>query len=152
MRLDNPLQDLYNRIKVVAFTGTRQGLTEAQCESLRQLLKEISPRRLIHGDCIGGDAMAHEIAEDLGIKTVTRPCNLRGQRAFTGAEALAEPEDPLVRNRKMVDESHALIGCPSSKQQELRSGTWATIRYAKKMDGLVWLVFPDGSIQPPSGL
>lgn len=149
MRLDNPDTKPYNQITIVAFTGTRIGLTEPQVEALRSLLKELNPEQLHHGDCIGADAMADEIAIDLGIKTAIRPCNLRKQRAFTGARELARPEDPLDRNHKLVDNSHALVACPSSKQQELRSGTWATVRYARKAEVLTWIVFPDGSVRTP---
>jgi len=152
MRLDNPNTNLYNSIETVAFTGTQKGMTEAQCRKIRELLQKMKPRVLIHGDCVGADAVAHEIAQDLGIEVHIRPGNLKNKRAFTsGAKLLAPPENPLDRNPKMVDAAQALIACPSGKEQELRSGTWATIRYAKKVDTLHWIVYPDGEMAGPWG-
>jgi len=149
MRLDNPNDTLYKSIEIVAFTGTQIGMTWAQKKAFRSLLIEMKPRVLIHGDCIGADADAHDIAVDLGIEVWIRPCILSEKRAYKEGKLLAEPEEPIARNHKMVDQSHALIGCPKRPRQELRSGTWATIRYAKKADVLRWLVFPDGSVSTP---
>ena len=149
MRLDNPNDTLYKSIEIVAFTGTQIGMTSAQKKALRNLLIEMKPRVLIHGDCIGADAEVHDIAVKLGIEVWIRPCILSQKRAYKEGKILADPEDPIARNHKMVDQSHALIGAPKSPQEELRSGTWATARYAKKTDVLRWLVYPDGSMSTP---
>lgn len=149
MRLDNPYETLYKSIEIVAFTGTQIGMTKAQRKALKSLLLEMKPKVLVHGDCVGADAQAHDIATELGLEVWIRPCILDHKRAYKEGKLLAEPEEPLTRNHKMVDESHALIGCPKEAQPQLRSGTWATIRYAKKCDVLRWLVYPDGSISSP---
>jgi hypothetical protein len=149
MRLDNPLEHLYKSIDIVAFTGTQEGMTKFQRRAFRDLLWEMEPRVLIHGDCIGADAQAHDIAVKMDIEVWIRPCFIHQKRAYKEGKILADPEDPIERNHKMVDQSHALIGCPKQVEPQLRSGTWATVRYAKKRDVLRWLVYPDGSILTP---
>lgn len=149
MRLDNPYENLYKSIEIVAFTGTQAGMTKAQKKAFRALLLEMGARVFIHGDCIGADSDAHDIAVELGLEPWTRPCNIPHKRAHKKAKQLAPPEDPIERNHKMVDESHALIACPGQVQPQLRSGTWATIRYSRKQDSLRWTIFPDGSIESP---
>lgn len=149
MRLDNPDEQLYKSIDIVAFTGTQEGMTKLQRKAFRTLLWEMEPKVLIHGDCIGADAQAHDIAVKFEIEVWIRPCWIRAKRAFKEGKLLADPEDPIERNHKMVDQSHAVIGCPKQVEPQLRSGTWATLRYARKRDSLRWIVYPDGSVQSP---
>lgn len=40
-------------------------------------------------------------------------------------------DDPLARNRRIVAAVDVLIAAPETDREELRSGTWATIRYAR---------------------
>lgn len=149
MRLDNPYDTLYKSVDIVAFTGTQLGMAKAQRKAFRNLLLEMKPKVLVHGDCVGADSQAHDIAAELGIEIWIRPCNLDHKRAYKQGKLLAEPEFPIVRNHKMVDESHALIVCPKQAQPQLRSGTWATLRYAKKHDVLRWLIYPGGALLTP---
>lgn len=51
---------------------------------------------------------------------------------------------PLVRNHDIVDSTELLIACPKEQVEVLRSGTWATIRYARKKEITVWLIDPEG--------
>lgn len=148
-KVESPAESLYASVEIVAFTGTQIGMTKAQKKAFKSLLQAMKPKVFIHGDCIGADAEAHDIAEELGLEIWIRPCFISQKRAYKKGKLLADPEDPIARNHKMVDESHALIGCPKSEQQELRSGTWSTIRYAKKCGSLRWLVHPDGSVITP---
>lgn len=54
------------------------------------------------------------------------------------------PEDLLARNRDIVDETEILIACPGHMHEELRSGTWSTIRYAVKIQRPHIIIWPDG--------
>jgi len=40
--------------------------------------------------------------------------------------------DELKRDRRQVAWSHILIAAPKTNEEMLRSGTWATVRYARK--------------------
>jgi hypothetical protein len=39
-----------------------------------------------------------------------------------------------------------LIGCPGGSTEERQTGTWATIRHARRLRRTVVLVYPDGRI------
>ena len=125
---------------IIGFTGSRQGLRVEQILAIRGVLIAKGPSFVIHGDCIGGDADFHKIASNLLIPIKLRPCVLQHQRAFCiGAYEICDPEAPLSRNHKIVDECDELIAAPYGPEK-LRSGTWATIRYARKMGRPHWLV------------
>jgi len=131
---------------VISFTGTRKGMSKYQIDTFVKLLYEYGAQVFIHGDCVGADADAHVLAMSQGIEVLKRPCNIERQRAFTdGGRVVAEPEAPLIRNRKIVDDGEQLIACPGTFHEEQRSGTWATIRYAKRNDKPVTIIWPDGT-------
>jgi hypothetical protein len=104
---------------------------------------------LIHGDCIGADENAHNICLNYDSITINiRPCNLNNQRAFCeGGNIIAPPEAPLSRNKKIVDDGSRLIACPFTDYEELRSGTWSTIRYAKKIGKPYTIIWPNGQTE-----
>jgi hypothetical protein len=115
----------------VGVTATQQGLTERQKTLVRARLIALGCGELHHGDCIGGDADIHEIALDLGIQVIIHPPRNESKRAFCeGAIEVKPAYDYLVRNRHIVQDTEHLIGCPHSRKEVLRSGTWSTIRYA----------------------
>lgn len=121
----------------IAFTGTQQGMSERQKTTFAAFLKLHINRieAFHHGDCIGADADAHEIAESiLGVDKIwIHPPENPKKRAYCKSPHIL-PELPyLERNHEMVDIAGAVIAAPKSMREEWRSGTWATIRYAKKL-------------------
>ena len=52
----------------------------------------------------------------------------------------------LDRNKDMVRETAWLIAAPAEPEEQLRSGTWSTIRFARKLGKPVFLIFPDGTV------
>ena len=60
-------------VAAIGFTGTRYGMTVAQRRTLRSLLANGAGREFHHGDCVGADAEAHDIAVALGIEPVIHP-------------------------------------------------------------------------------
>jgi len=52
----------------------------------------------------------------------------------------------LARNQDIVDETEVLIAVPAQKKEIVRSGTWATIRRARKAGRLIYFIFPDGRV------
>jgi hypothetical protein len=133
-------------VSVLGFTGTRRGMTLPQHdEVLRQMLGSWT---LHHGDCIGADAQAHVAAQALSLEVVLHPPSENGQRAFCPASVARTPLPYLERNHAIVDECDYLIAAPGEKTERARgSGTWATIRYARKTGVPVTVVFPDGSVE-----
>lgn len=136
----------------VGFTGTRRGMTFVQRRRLRDdVLWPMQPSDFDHGDCIGSDAQSHPIAILCGAKIHLRPSLVTSLRAFceirTGVDTFYSPKPPLVRNRDIVDASKVLIATPGEMTEQLRSGTWSTIRYARKHGRRVIIIFPDGSVR-----
>jgi len=114
------------------FSGTRRGLSEGQKAALKAIFSERHGCEFHHGDCIGADADAHEIAEEAGMKIIIHPPEKSAYRAFCKNFAeIKEPDDYLPRNRDIVDDSTVLIVAPESLVEAMRSGTWYTTRHAR---------------------
>lgn len=133
----------------VGFTGTQQGCTQAQKSVLRlrlSIMREQSAQcEFHHGDCIGADADAYYEAVAAFFATICHPPIEKSKRAFTVNDLTHEPKEYLERNRDIVNDTFGLIACPKSFMEELRSGTWATVRYARKIKRPIMIIRPDGS-------
>jgi hypothetical protein len=133
----------------VGFTGTRKGMRPQQKKTFRDLLIELKPTMFIHGDCIGSDADAHKIAVDLGIAITIYPPRKTDLRAYCKAPgAVIMPvDDYLPRNIKIVESCDLLLATPETYENEVRSGTWYTVRQAKKRQKACRVILPDGKIK-----
>lgn len=131
----------------VGFTGTRWGMTPHQSSSFLELVKTLNIVEFHHGDCVGADADAHHIIQsNTEAKIVIHPPNNESGRAFCEAECILPKKEYLVRNHDIVNSSDILIATPGECTEQLRSGTWATIRYARKAGKKVYIIVPDGKI------
>jgi imidazolonepropionase-like amidohydrolase len=131
---------------ILGFTGTQKGLTPAQRLSLRRVLR-VGADAFHHGDCIGADAEAHAVAQELGLSIVIHPPLISTKRAFCqGAHYTYPPRPYMNRNHDIVDAAKWLVACPR-REEVLHSGTWATVRYARKRGVPIMIVWPDGRVQ-----
>lgn len=130
----------------VGFSGSRYGMTHRQNVAVRKLLAEGSWTTLHHGDCVGSDAVAHEIARDLGLNVCIHPPRSLSRRAGLVGDKNFVPTDYLRRNRNIVGESEALIATPSTIDGAATGGTWYTIQYALQHDRKLFVVSPAGRI------
>ncbi len=134
---------------IVGFTGTRQGLAPKQRDALRELLVGLSPTELHHGDCAGADAECHSIARrDLACRIVVHPPSSIALRAFCSGDHLFPARSYLTRNQDIVDACDVLIACPEGAERK-GSGTWATVRMARKGAKQVYIVWSDGRVEEP---
>lgn len=62
-------------------------------------------------------------------------------RAFCKGDVCNTAKPYLERNNDIVKNSDVLVACPASKTEVLRSGTWATIRKARKAKIEVFIFF-----------
>lgn len=141
----------------IAFTGTRSRapLPDAQFEQLYKQIYNIknitTPTEVHHGDCVGVDALVHDLADALMLKIVIHPPTDPRRRAFcnrrhvTNRISIRTPAPYLERNRQMVDEVDHLIAIPGTGQEQVRSGTWATVRYARKKIKHIVIIWPNGT-------
>jgi len=128
------------------FTGSRDGPSAPQRRALANWMIERGFSELHHGDCIGADKCAHIIARILGWRVVVHPGDgPRHLRAFVRSYDEIRPAKPyLERNGDIVTETDELVACPSGPET-LRSGTWATIRRARKLGRRINIFWPDGT-------
>ncbi len=135
---------------IVGFTGTRNGMTTEQLETVEFYLKKLKPDSVVHGDCLGADYDFDELSAELGIERGIRPCtfeNMRMHCETRGAKILAEPKRPMARNRDIVADADYLLACPPNKERiKSGSGTWATIGFGEKARIDVIVIYPDGSV------
>jgi hypothetical protein len=126
----------------IGFSGNRFGLSENQKNDIIKILDLYDDIVVSHGDCVGADTQFHNIClkykennKDKKITITIFPPNNPSLRAFNKADILMEEDDYLKRNLKILKNSDILIACPIDKnKEELRSGTWSTIRQAKKIN------------------
>lgn len=114
------------------FTGTRSGMTRRQCAALQLFLTEQVGFEFHHGRCVGADFQAWAIVDRLQADTIAHPSDNEDLTAETRDYSTRPRKPPLERNHDIVDECDILIAAPKTLREELRSGTWATIRYARK--------------------
>lgn len=135
----------------VGFTGTHVGMTHAQMYAFRDLLATLHSdgAEFHHGDCIGSDETAAGYARKGGFYVVMHPPVDPSRRAFTAADETRRAMPYLARNREIVDETDQLVATPKGLEYT-RSGTWSTVRYARKAGKQVTIVWPDGRVEVES--
>lgn len=130
----------------VGFTGTQDAITVAQFDLLAALIVEFEEmEEAHHGDCIGADKVFSELVDAIkfGVEVHSHPPIKEDKRAFCRADVEYEPKDFIERNHDIVDACDILIACPKA-EEVLRSGTWATVRYARKCGKPIAILWKDG--------
>lgn len=117
---------------IIGVTGSRNPRPERVVSALRQRLIALGAAELHFGDCVGFDAQAYEVATELGLRTVAHPPDNDALRAWCAALIILPAKPYLERNRAIVNAVDFLVAAPDGPEA-LRSGTWSTIRYAKKV-------------------
>jgi hypothetical protein len=84
--------------------------------------------------------LIHEMYPDLPL--VSHPPMTTALRAWAPYSLMQEPKPYLVRNREIVEGVDLLIACPKEPVEVLRSGTWATVRIARRLGVPVVLIWP----------
>lgn len=125
---------------ILAFTGTRRGMTPDQKARVHAYLARVTPTEVHHGDCIGADVDFHAIASALDIPVVVHPPILPTLRAFCTSDRILPPKPYLDRDRDMVDLADALLATPARGRQS--GGTWYTVQYARRAGREVLVIYP----------
>jgi hypothetical protein len=132
---------------IAGFTGTQKGMTSKQAATLKMLLMSEDVNVFHHGDCIGADAAADTIAHEIGARVRIHPPLKSDKRAkCEGAEIYYPAKDYIERNHDIVDMANILFATPAEPKEKMRSGTWATIRYATKKKIKTIVILPDGEV------
>lgn len=133
----------------LGITGSRTGLSDS---ALKYLTKFIEDNLDIiteahHGDCIGVDKIFHDICTDKNIKIIIHPPDNNLNRAYCKSDFIEPEKKYLIRNHDIVNACDFILAFPAGNQEILRSGTWATIRYAEKTGKKYNIVYPNGTIK-----
>lgn len=131
----------------IGFTGNRHGLNLVQKEQIELVLNEYDNIIASHGDCVGSDTEFHELCmkhKEMNPNKIIEihiyPPNNPTLRAFNRGDLLMEEQPYLTRNLNILKNSNILIACPIDKnKEEMRSGTWSTIRQAKKRNMQIYI-------------
>lgn len=111
-------------------------MSATQLAFLHHLLRDLKIEEFHHGLCVGSDHQAHRMARALQVPIYGHPPkNQKAMMEFDPSEFahLYPPDDYLPRDRSIVDHTALLLGAPFDDTVEvIRSGTWYTIRYARK--------------------
>jgi hypothetical protein len=143
----------------VGFTGTQTGTTFLQGKTIMGIICYLidyhSLSEFHHGDCVGADTEIHCMVDGLNaafphslnlpkVHLIGHPPDSHKKRGNNKFYATRPAAPYLKRNHNIVDETDLLIACPKGHKEELRSGTWATIRYALKKKKPVIIILPSG--------
>jgi hypothetical protein len=133
-------------IRKIGVTATQLTLTVRQKQNFHRIITMLNAREGHHGDCVGGDRFSHTAMKEHSMRIIIHPPIDAKARAFCRGNETREPKDYLVRNHDIVDETEALIAMPKGETEVIRSGTWATVRYARKLHRPIYLLLPSGKI------
>lgn len=150
--MDEALFDMFyvepKRGPGIGFTGPRTGMTTEQAVEVFGVLKTCveDTVALAHmGDCLGADVEFHEMARACRCVLVGHPPVEERMRAFLEYDEELPPQPYLTRNLHIVRDSEILIAAVPGPEV-LRSGTWSTVRYARRAKKRRFLVWPDGAV------
>lgn len=137
---------------ILGFTGTRKGMTPAQATAVSVAIPKLYAvlREFHHGCCVGADKEAYDLVRQLaGCEIVAHPPDKDKYFAFEtlhGSHRVLPVKDPLARNRDIVAACDRLWAAPDSTDAGPRSGTWYTIRQARKAKKELVVFWPDGTV------
>lgn len=131
----------------IGFTGTQAVVTDPQLESLMEIIDGLDFERAHHGDCIGADNIFHIVLRTIAAHVIIEghPPSKKDKRAFCKFDEENQPHEYLIRNRHIVRASDLMIACPKGPERKRGSGTWATIRFARKQGKPMVIIWPDGT-------
>lgn len=130
----------------VGFIGTRHGMNDVQKKEFKKLIMAKEFEEFHHGMCEGSDEQAHHLVEDKGkIDIVGHPPVATQTYAPVVCHSMMEPDSFSKRNHYIVDATDILVATPDSKERA-GSGTWKTIRYARKKCKRIYIIHSSGRV------
>jgi hypothetical protein len=136
----------------VSVTATRDGITQKQADVFRREFAKVCCWQFFHGDCTGGDEqlaslvkyeMSRKWGAEVRPRIVAYPSSLALQRAHFPSHVSAPAMPPLLRNKMMINIADITFAFPRTSQEIIRSDTWQSIRYCRKVRQPLYLCYPD---------
>lgn len=101
-----------------------------------------------YGMCEGWDDAAAEFARDIGYVLVGHPPINTTYLGKVIPDIERPPLGYIERDHRIVDDTERLVAASHTAYEVLRSGTWATVRFAARRDKPGDVVYPDGRVIP----
>jgi len=136
----------------LGFSGTQDGMSTKQKGGVWNILQTFQPKEVHHGDCVGSDEEFHYLCRVLVPQPFihVHPPSNPSKRAFCKGDFIYEVMPYMERNDDIVFYSHALVATPKRSEVRIGSGTWATIRRARKKGIPIYIIYPDGRFEQES--
>ena len=139
----------------IGYTGTREGMIEIQFRTFGEVYASMVPwTEFRHGCCPGADEQAVVLVYDMQTEAEV-PCvihahpstlvGMLSKKAELLSGIIHPKKPPLIRNHDIVNEVDEMIACPKGPE-ELWSGTWACVRYARKQRKPITIIWPNGNV------
>ena len=149
--------------KSVGLVGVRRGLTHAQFQTLSRMIVNQKGRGALAGIEVahrsndgwsGADfsritrwmSSAPRIVVHESDRPTEEPPPLSTESMASWAEFSLDTATVPPWNREIVDESELILACPPVAEEEFRSRTWGTIRYARNQSKAVVVIYPNGTV------
>lgn len=119
--------------KYLGFTGRASEMTVCQSQALLTTLAGYNPAEWVclHNNGEGADQVFAKVAAELGFTVEMTPDDLR----------------PMPRNRHLVAQVDALVAVtPTIEPVKKGSGTWETVKYARKAGKPVTILAPNDEL------
>jgi hypothetical protein len=133
-------------MKHLGFTGTQHRITEYQRSWLWAVLKRHKEQGFTsfhHGECVGADSEAHFLALQLGYEVIGHPpLDYRKRARLAGFTDQMPPAPYMQRNVAIVRAVERMVAVPNSMAERQRSGTWSTVRAARRLEVPLDLILP----------
>lgn len=136
----------------LGMTGNRNGISTEAKKFLINFLNTREIQEVHHGDCLGADADFHNLCQERNIKIIIHPPDDNKLRAYCKSDNILPSKKYIDRNHDIINETDTLIAFPPTEIEILRSGSWATIRYAKKKNKKLFIVYPSGNAENENGM
>ncbi len=149
--------------KTIGLVGVRRGLTHAQFQTLCRILVTQKGRGALAGVEVahrsndgwsGADlsriarwmgSVPKLVIHDSG-RPIEEPPPISTESMASWAEFSLDSEFVPPWNREIVDESELILACPPVAEEEYRSRTWGTVRYARSQAKAVVVIYPNGTV------
>lgn len=135
----------------VGFTGTRGDLPFVQFDALIDVLAELDTDDTVEtfhfGVCVGSDIAAAQVARNMGWRVHGwPPINQKFRAPLDRRGVNHAPMGYAQRNLMIVQHADTMLACPAGPEEAWpRSGTWQTVRIARRLAVPTLIIWPDGS-------
>lgn len=136
----------------IGITGSRHGWDHQQAMAFIDRLCDTQISEFHFGACVGVDELAFWLWATGGSgvahawpATMSPDWDARWRMDLTAKDietfgvVMHEPMHPLARNKQIVQNCDQLWAFPETDDDQSRSGTWSTIRYARSLDKQVFI-------------